>query len=109
MGEGDRGTRWKGQRPRRAFCPLRLTRYRVLGTSPAQCMRGGGNLRRSFHLSAFSFRLRLTQLLRSDAPPEESMDFDYSSRQRELMDRVQAIMDRHVYPAEPGIASARDF
>ncbi|HEX3429350.1 MAG TPA: acyl-CoA dehydrogenase family protein [Rhizomicrobium sp.] len=33
------------------------------------------------------------------------MDFDYSPRQRELVDRVQEFMDRHVYPAEPVYAT----
>jgi alkylation response protein AidB-like acyl-CoA dehydrogenase len=33
------------------------------------------------------------------------MDFDYSPRQRELMDRVREFMDRHVHPAEPVYAS----
>jgi alkylation response protein AidB-like acyl-CoA dehydrogenase len=36
------------------------------------------------------------------------MDFDYSPRQRELMDRVQEFMDRHVHPAEPVYAAQMD-
>jgi alkylation response protein AidB-like acyl-CoA dehydrogenase len=36
------------------------------------------------------------------------MDFDYSPRQRELMDRVQEFMDRHVHPAEPVCAAQMD-
>ena len=33
------------------------------------------------------------------------MDFDYSPRQRELIQSVQDFMDRHVYPAEPVYAA----
>ena len=36
------------------------------------------------------------------------MDFDYSPRQRELMDRVQAFMDAHVHPAEKVYAAQMD-
>ncbi len=28
------------------------------------------------------------------------MDFDYSPRTRELIERVQAFMDQHIYPSE---------
>src|SRR5258708_6472886 len=36
-----------------------------------------------------------------DRPPEEpTMDFTYSQRTRELLGRVQAFMDEHVYPTE---------
>src|SRR5579862_8128425 len=46
--------------------------------------------------------------MRSDAPPEEDMDFDYSPRQREMMGRVQEFMDRHVHPAEKVYAAQMD-
>jgi alkylation response protein AidB-like acyl-CoA dehydrogenase len=36
------------------------------------------------------------------------MDFDYSPRQREMMDRVQEFMDRHVHPAEKVYAAQMD-
>jgi len=36
------------------------------------------------------------------------MDFDYSPRQREMMDRVQEFMNRHVHPAEKVYAAQMD-
>jgi hypothetical protein len=51
------------------------------------------------------YSARELQLLRCKAPSEEHMNFDYSPRQRELMDSVQEFMDRHVYTAEKTYAA----